>query len=73
MTTMRQRTGKGNRKKELTKSPGLSGKQGKLGKSLFKAYKAFFMLNSAEHEIYPAYHCWYFNNYEHDKGLALAI
>ena len=35
--------------------------------------KTFFILNSAEHEIYPAHkclnanNCWHFNIYEHDK------
>ena len=25
--------------------------------------KTFFMLNSAEHKIYPAHKCWHFNIY----------
>ena len=38
-----------------------------------QGYKTFFMLNSAEHKIYPAHkclnanNCWHFNIYEHDK------
>ena len=30
-------------------------------------YKTFFMLNPAEHEIYPSNNCcWHFNIYEQD-------
>ena len=42
--------------------------------NLAQGDKTFFMLNSAEHEIYPvhkflnAYICWHFNIYEHDKN-----
>ena len=38
-----------------------------------RGYKTFFMLNSAEHAIYPAHkcknanNCWHFNIYKHDK------
>ena len=40
-----------------------------------QGYKKFFMLNSAEHEIYPAnkclnannQYCWHFNIYKLDK------
>ena len=38
-----------------------------------RGYKTLTMLNSAEHEIYPAHkcqnanYCWHFNIYKHDK------
>ena len=28
---------------------------------------SFFLLNSAEREIYPADNCWHFNIYQQDK------
>ena len=28
-----------------------------------RGYTTFSMLNSAEHEIYPAHKCWHFNIY----------
>ena len=28
-----------------------------------RGYKTLFMLNSAEHEIYPAHKCWHFRIY----------
>ena len=38
-----------------------------------RGYKTFFMLNSVEHEIFPAQkyenakNCWHFNSYEREK------
>ena len=38
-----------------------------------RGYQTFFMLNSTEHDIYPAHNvkmptnCWHFNIYEQDK------
>ena len=40
-----------------------------------RGYKTVFMLNSTEHEIYPAHkclnanNCWHSNNYQHDKYM----
>ena len=37
-----------------------------------RSYKTCFMLNSADHEIYPAHkyqnanNCWHYNIYKHD-------
>ena len=36
-------------------------------KSWSPSYKTFFMLNSAEHEIYHACECWHFDIYKHEK------
>ena len=30
-------------------------------------YSTFFMLNSTEYEIYHAYNCWHFKNYDQNK------
>ena len=44
-----------------------------------QGYKTFSMLNSAEHEIYPAHkcynanNCWHFIIYEQDKYIILEL
>ena len=40
-----------------------------------QGYNTFFMLNSTEHEIFPAHkcenanNCWHFNSYERENSI----
>ena len=44
-----------------------------------RGYKTFYMLNSAEHEIFPAHKCYiaitclHFNNYEQEKSHTVIV